>query len=692
MVPYITLGFVSLLLQLTVLRELLTVFSGNELDIGITLSLWLVSVGLGSFTGTRLRLRNAFALSFVLVALLAEPTVYGIRFIRPLLGLGYGEAASLGGTFIGTALVLFPLCFSLGLQFPLAVSFRGGKNPAAAVYGLEAAGAFAGGVLFTFLISGRVEAAGLATALSLVCVLLAVLILRKKVVIAALVIPFVVHAGVGLLKPPRLEGGELLKKVQSRYGEIWVTSLGDQMSLYGSGQYLFSYPDHQSEELSVHLPMAVVKPSSKRVLALGGSPAALREFVKYPVERVDFIEIDPALLKTSLGVLDEEDRRALEDERVRIVIEDGRRFIKSLGRAEYDMLVMNLSPPSTANLNRFYTVEFFEEARAVLRPGGVLALRLPSSAGYVGRRMQLANGSIYNSLRSVFRHVELTTEEYGGLFASDSPIEISPEKLISEFNQRGLDLKHFHFYVLADAFMPLRAEFHKKRLGAVDALNTDLRPSAYLYNLMLWAEVHGGVLNTVLSFKGFTITLVAIGVFIAAAFGVLRRRARTLYYSMFTTGYAAMALVLAIVLGYQASYGYVYEMMGLLGAVFMVGVALGSYAMRGGGSARLMGLEAATVVFALLAPGLFKVEVLFYLLSFAAGVITGYQFALVNRLMGHVETGPGRLYAFDLAGSFLGAVLSAIIFIPMAGIQGSLLFLAGVKSISLFAVSLIKNE
>jgi hypothetical protein len=86
---------------------------------------------------------------------------------------------------------------------------------------------------------------------------------------------------------------------------------------------------------------------------------------------------------------------------------------------------------------------------------------------------------------------------------------------------------------------------------------------------------------------------------------------------------------------------------------------------------------------------LFMAEVFFYLLTLAAGVITGYQFALVNHLTGNAEGAAGRLYAFDLMGSFAGAVLSAIILIPMLGIQGALLFLAGVKSISFAAVTLI---
>ena len=74
--PFIVMGITSMLLQITVLRLLLSTFSGNELDIGITLSFWLTWVGLGSYTGSKIRIRHVFTLSFILIALLALPTVF----------------------------------------------------------------------------------------------------------------------------------------------------------------------------------------------------------------------------------------------------------------------------------------------------------------------------------------------------------------------------------------------------------------------------------------------------------------------------------------------------------------------------------------------------------------------------------------------------------------------------------------
>jgi len=150
--PFVVMGMTSMLLQITVLRLLLSTFSGNELDIGITLSFWLIWVGIGSYTGVKIKLKYAFVISFILIALLSIPTVLAIKVIRPVLSLEPGEATSLFATIISTALSLLPLCILIGLRFPLAVSYSGGSDAAGKVYGLEALGAFLGGVLFTLLL------------------------------------------------------------------------------------------------------------------------------------------------------------------------------------------------------------------------------------------------------------------------------------------------------------------------------------------------------------------------------------------------------------------------------------------------------------------------------------------------------------------------------------------------------------
>jgi len=694
-IPFIIMGLTSMLLQIAALRLLLSTFSGNELDIGITLSFWLIWVGLGSYLGGRVRIKNAFTLSFIFIAVLSLSTALIIKSIRPALSLYPGETVSLFSTIFSTGISLFPLCLLIGIQFPLAVLYSGDRDAAGRVYGLEALGAFIGGVLFTFIISGRIDAMELCLSLALINIFMAAYISRKKIVILLFIIPLSLYIGfhkIALSLP--WHGIEPSQTVESKYGEITVVKVKEQSNIYMNGNLVFTYPDLPSEELRTHLPMAL-HPSPSKILVIGGSPVTLKEFMKYPASNIDFIEIDPKMIEVSLGFLNVDERKDITiDQRVKIIVDDGRRFIKKLKNPAYDLIILSLPQPSTASINRFYTSDFFKEAKAVLKDDGILAMTIPQSTGYIGRRMQTASGAIFNSLRSVFRHVEVTAQEYGGLFASDTPITTDPVILENRFMERNLHTKHFHQYIFRDAFFPLNVDYVRKRLSDIKFINTDLQPSAYLYNLMLWAEVHRGrVLHYLLEIRGWHIISLLMMTLLCIAFFTFRKKRRVIYYSIFTTGFSGILFTLAVILAYQSMYGYIYEMMGILIATFMIGLGTGAYLVKQTKKPLriLFYLEIMTIVLALASPLFFRAETLFYVLIFIAGTITGGQFSVANQCMEEPNVA-GRLYGLDLTGSFLGAVIPSIILIPLFGISHALLFIVGIKAISAVMISSLKNE
>ncbi|MBI5196074.1 MAG: hypothetical protein HZA10_07105 [Nitrospirae bacterium] len=696
-VAIFTIGLTSILMQITALRQLLSVFSGNELDIGITLSVWLIITGIGSYAGRRLKSIQGFALSFFAVALFVQLTVLFISLIRPCFSIGFGETIPLGITLIATVITLLPLCMAVGMQFPLAVSHTQGKT--AKVYGIEAAGAFTGGILFVLLLSGRVNALTLSLSISILNCIIALLLIKKRFLIALLLIPLALYAGINridLSLLSQLKGLQLIKKVESRYGEIAVLKIREQFNVYSLGKFQFSYPDPQTEEIKAHLTVSA-HPSQniQDVIVIGGSPSVLREFLKYSASRIDFIEIDPEMINVSFGILSPEDRNILNDKRLRIITADARKFIKTLQNTRYDLVVLNLPEPSTAGINRFYTVEFFKEAHKVLRQGGMLSLSLPTSSGYVGKRMQIANGSVFNSLKSVFKNVSVSSEEYGIMLASDSFMDTRPEMLESRFSKKIIGTKYFHPYIIKDAFSPLKVRALEERLGKTKAVNNDLRPAAYLYNLMLWAEAQKiDMLMSVPEYEKWLIAA-AIIMLITAVF-VLRKKVQSAHYSIFTTGYSAMAFSIVIILTYQSAFGYIYEMIGILTATFMAGIAAGAYITKHMKKSlfRLKTCEVLTILLLITSPLFFKDEFVFYLLSFSGGLIAGAEFVAANKFLGEIgglSNIAGKLYALDLAGSFLGAFLTAIFFVPLLGIQNTLLFVALLKLSSLALLFSIKE-
>lgn len=96
------LGFTSAVAQLTLLRELLSVFYGNELSIGLSLATWLVSVALGSllfdlFKSLKSKPLNEktrlFAAAQVVLALLLPAQVFLSRIVRNLAGFLPGNCS-----------------------------------------------------------------------------------------------------------------------------------------------------------------------------------------------------------------------------------------------------------------------------------------------------------------------------------------------------------------------------------------------------------------------------------------------------------------------------------------------------------------------------------------------------------------------------------------------------------------------
>jgi spermidine synthase len=129
----------------------------------------------------------------------------------------------------------------------------------------------------------------------------------------------------------------------------------------------FDYPNY------LHLTLAL-KPDARRVLivGLGGGSLVKRMWRDYPQMEIDVVEIDPEVVDVA------ETYFAMpEDERIRIEVEDGRRFLQQTEKT-YDIIVMDAyyADALPAHLT---TVELFREAKARLAPGGVLAYNIIGS-------------------------------------------------------------------------------------------------------------------------------------------------------------------------------------------------------------------------------------------------------------------------------------------------------------------------
>ncbi len=681
-------GFSAIVLQILALRLLLTASSGNELDIAVTLSAWLLTTSLGSLLGTRLTRKDLLGWSFLILGVLSPLLVVFTEVVIALLIRVPGEMPTLSDTLLASLVLLLPIGILVGVQFPLCV--RELPESPQRVYAFESLGAFAGGIVFTILILKGIQTEVVLFIVSFLLTATGVWLTRKRTLLVLFLIPFIVmNTKKDILKwtsPPNMV---LLERMDSPYAEITLYRSGNQKSLYTSGNLYYTYPEPQTEETKVHLPMTMVN-APERVLIIGGSPLLLREALKYPVKEVVFLEVDPVLIRLAREVLSEKAQKVTEDPKVRLVREDARRFLRIDTDRRYDLLLLNLPPPSTASLNRFYTIEFFRLVKERLSPEGVFCLKLATASGYISNTLRLANGSVYRTLKEVFPFVETTSEEYGFFFASRSPILVEPRPLIERFLKRQVSTLYFHPYVIEDAFSVLKTEKVKNTLSGAGLINRDSRPVAYIYNLLFWAEVQGMKwVSGVLTPGSFKVLILLVVLVVVTAFVFLRKN-KVINYLALSIGFSTMALSVVLILNYQSFYGYIYERVGLIIGAFMLGAFFGArlperMSLFKDLRRRLLLVEVVILVFISSLFFVLTSEAVFYVVSFLAGLFGAVEFSLAASVVGRQQS--GVLYALDLSGAILGATLTGLIIIPLYGVLVAFAFVGLVK-ISVFLLLL----
>ncbi len=128
--------------------------------------------------------------------------------------------------------------------------------------------------------------------------------------------------------------------------------------------------DMHTQLMSGHLPL-LVHPKPKAILIIGlGSGVTVGAVAQHPVERIDVVEIEPAVVKAS-RFFARENREALKDPRVHLAIADGRNFLLSTPR-RYDVIISEPSNPWIDGLAALFSQEFYALAKRRLNPGGIM--------------------------------------------------------------------------------------------------------------------------------------------------------------------------------------------------------------------------------------------------------------------------------------------------------------------------------
>jgi spermidine synthase len=692
------------------MRELMVVFYGNEISLGLMLGSWLFWTAAGSGMAGRLAARTReprrlMAGLEALVAVALPATILAVRASKSVLETVPGESLGPGPMLLGSLATLSLFCVLSGALF--AAGSRLCSDQAAtstgeatgSVYLLEALGSAAGGILAGVVLVQYVAPLEIAWGVGLLNLLAAAgLAIRGRLarfaamgalagVAALLALPF----GLPRLETISLErfwrGFRLVTTRNSVYGNLAVVRTEGASSLYENGLNLFNVPDPAAAEEAVHYAL-LEHPSPKSLLLIGGGVnGSLAEALKHSsLERIDYVELDPAILDLARKYFPKEWAPIENDARVRVHVTDGRLFLKTTA-STFDVIIVNLPDPQTAQLNRFYTLEFFREAARKLTVSGVLALRLTAAEDYISPELAAFLRSIYKTLRAVFPEVTAIPGETVHFFGAQRKgvLAAGSEELLARLRARRLETSYVREYYIPYRMMP-------DRMAGLDGeiqprpetpVNRDFAPVAYYFDVALWSSrFNHGYRDLFRGMAG-----VSFG-WLAGAVGVVllmlaakKRRPRTIAACCTAAmGFTLIGLEMLLLLAFQAIYGYVYQQLAVLIAAFMAGMSLGgwlalrSLALRG--MRTLVFLQLGAAIAPLLLYAIFEAvsrvtggQALFPALALLCGMLGGYEFPVASRIFFASGGGrsPGTLYALDLAGSCLGAVLFSAYLVPVFG-------------------------
>jgi len=723
---FILMGLGALLAQIILLRELMKVFSGNELTAGIVLTAWLLWTAAGSALSGVLadRIQDKpfiFATVQLILSVILLASFLLTRYLRPLLGIPAGEIASLLQMVAGIFVLLIPFGLCSGFLFALGCSLLGeitdrGARSIGHVYAYEALGAGIGGIAFSLLLIHILNPWQICLLTAALLALSAFLLSRRLRLIAlvwvGLLIGCLVFFGTRfdlISQGWGWQGYRLVASKDTIYGNISVITEGPQVSFLENGVWAFTSPDPQTAEEAIHFAL-LEHPQPRELLLIGGGIGGLiSEALKHPsLRHVDYVELDPNLVSMGRAYLPPQATLSLADPRVEIITLDGRRFVRQV-RRHYDVVILHLPDPTTAQLNRYYTEEFFAEVAAILHERGVFSLSVQSSENVIGHTLAQFLSSLYWTVQEAFPEVVVLPGPEARFLGARTKgtLTSDPGILVRRARQRALNVAYVRDYYLFSNLSAERVRYLQSMLeqGKGAGINKDLRPICYFYDIVLWSAQYSPFLKDLfLHLQGLRVEWIFL--LIAAITLILLWQGRRspsppLLWAVALTGFSQIALEVILILTFQIIYGYLYYTIGLIITAYMIGLALGGWFITAvmGRITRplrlLLIIQAGVALYALgclpliqilhqgaLPPALaHAMERLFPFLTLVAGLLGGLHFPLASKVYLGQQKAIGRIggivYGVDLAGSAGGALVISVIILPIMGIvQGISLIVA----------------
>jgi len=656
----IFLGFLAMSVQILFIREVLALFQGNELVIGICLGFWMILTATGSYLCTLILpaklwpaggRRNYILAAFLFLTVYTGFISWILISLKSML-VPVGVSANLFQISFLILITIAPFSIVSGALFPVLASGltnmkRNSLVPRA--YALDSVGSILGGISFSVLLFISLQQIGFHSQSS--------------------------------FKSKLYPGQEVIEARETPFGRLTITKMEEQVTLYENSIPLPVEGDAAKREEAVHYGM-LAHPRPERVLMIsGGIGGTIEEVFKYPGVHLDYLEINPWLVPMVSRHIKFPVHRDLN-----IINKDPRIYLRQTSK-KYDVILVNVPDPGSAELNRYYTREFFRLLNSRLNEEGIVSISIPAAGNYMNETSRILHSVTYNTLLSEFMFLRIIPGNRDFYLASDNP-------LVGSFREYYQNAGITNLYVnpgyIQDELIAGRSSQIISEISEKHGINSDLKPFIYLQVYRKWLEKSG---------IDYRIIPLALFLVIILAFLVLG----PLNLGLFTGGFTSSSLEFILILWLQVIYGFIYQMTGLIFATFMAGIVAGTIygriIYRTVTIKAYYGIQASFAIFSLIISGLMAVFpfhsnisisiILIFSLILIAGMLMGVQFAMsVNLRTAGIIRSAGESFSADLLGSAVGIILVSVIIVPIMGLLLTGELLAGMNLVALLFIFL----
>jgi len=719
----VVIGAAGIAAQILLMRELLVVFQGNELVIGVLLANWLITEALGALAGDRLARGKApivyYRWMIVFSAIAIPLVVYASRGAGVIIGIPQGAAWGFAQLFAASLVLLAPISFPHGSLFSLSCRLYSRENSEDGpihIYVLETAGTLLGALLLTLLLLLKINAMIIALYLALILLALALIAafatFRRPVRFAAktlLVIGLLSGVWLGLtLDRSSLQlrfRDDVVFSQNSVHGNLVVTKAAEQTTFFYDGRFLASapVPDVMLAEEVVHFPMLAHHRPENVLLVSGGLGGIVGEILKHPIKKLDYVELDPLIWLAGKQFIPDW-RDLLQKKPVHTLTGDGRLLLqRDLG--DYDIIILGPIDPTTLHLNRLFSRQFFELARDNLRPGGIFAFSVPGSMVYLGPELLELNRVLYHTAKDVFAQILLIPGNRNLFLAVNG----ESAGFTAQIAYNRMMERQINTMALTPAYLLSRLDERRMAWAAAQVSpapvlgqNTDFRPVAVYHVLAYWGAMFSpsvqAIFNAIKQLPTWLLLLLlpVLGALLLFWLTRIKGLPGQAIYATGSTGLAGMCAELYLLLTLQIVYGYIYLQLSLMLALFMAGGAVGGILAKKwlkNGIAPLELLKKTETGLLLVLLAMFILPLLPFLhigpvltliifmgFSLLIGSLVGLTFPAAVSLQPDRRKAAGVLFATDLLGGWLGGLAAALFLMPLLGLQKTLLAVLLVKA------------